>query len=106
MKEKWIEFYRGMEVSNLGNVRTYYKKGSGKIQDTPTPRKLTINKNGVPSLSLGRESVLLKSLVATHFLRYNGKDKICHLDKDTSNCKAENLHIMEGIPKGSAYRLL
>lgn len=99
MTEVWkpIPGYDGYEVSNLGRVRSWRKKGRwGGVLDTPRVMKQTPNPNGYLKVNLQRNGLKITNcvhvLVAAAFLgpRPDGLD-VCHNDGNQKNNRASNL---------------
>lgn len=100
MNEIWkaIPGYEGLyDVSNLGNVRTYYAKGGKTLSDTPTLKTVATirhNKNYIHLFKEGKEvCVSVSKLVAMAFIP-KPKDAITrvkHLDGNAANNRVDNL---------------
>ena len=98
--EVWkpIKDYHGYEISNLGNVRSYRKRGCGYISDTPhaiTPGKA--GRNGAylhfyVSNESGRCKLLVHRCVAGEFIpNIEEKPEVNHKDKNSHNNRLSNL---------------
>ena len=107
MKPKYIETpeiwkpipdYEGYEVSNLGNVRSYRKRGCGWISDTH--HRITLGAAGRCGRYLsfyaynnkGGRRLLVHRCVANAFItNEESKPQVHHIDNDGRNNKLENL---------------
>lgn len=95
---KPIEDYNGYEVSNLGNVRSYRKRGCGWLSDKP--HKVTGGKAGRDGSYLhfyasnenGRVKLLVHRCVANAFIENKeNKPEVNHKDKNGHNNYVDNL---------------
>lgn len=96
MKEIWkpIEQNEMYEVSNLGNVRSWYKKGGG-VRSKPYILKQQENLHGYKLVSIrinGKAKTFSVSrLVGMHHVDGNKSLELNHIDGNKENNKADNL---------------
>lgn len=97
MNEIWksCNGYDGYEVSNFGNVRTFWAGGGNKRFISPTNFKLmkiSMYPNGYAFIRIARQNVYLHRLVAEAFLDnpYNLRC-VDHIDRNRANNHINNL---------------
>ena len=99
MKEEWkpIPGYPGYEVSDLGNVRSFWAKRRHKLEQEPHAISTRLVQGGMMA-SVGRKkgnniNVRVARLIALAFLGPPPKGaNVYHLDGDNMNDKKENLY--------------
>jgi len=112
--EQWKEFIKGYEVSNLGNVRSYFSTHG--IVDTPHPLHQSINYKGRPIIRIRVNNI--KKTFCVHRIvleAFVGKCPIgmqaCHYDDNPMNNRIENLrwdtwqnNVIDGLRNQTAAR--
>lgn len=93
--EKWlpVDGFKGYEVSNLGNVRSYWGFGTQGLRSEPRLMRPVKRAQGYLWVNLGRgRQRAVHSLVTAAFLGARPADKECrHLDGNKLNCQLSNL---------------
>lgn len=94
MHELWksVPHDQGYEVSSLGNVRSFYRRGHSRVFETPRPVKSVTASHGYQVVNLRGKVFCVHRLVceAFHGPRPAGFD-VAHADGSRSNNNAENL---------------
>jgi len=98
VQEIWkaIPGFPGYEVSDHGNVRSFWKRGYHVLKSTPHPLTLTItNPGGYPKVCFGHEAKTFRvhRLVLDTFLGQRPKGfECCHKDGNPLNNRLNNLY--------------
>ena len=113
--ENWKEFIKGYEVSNLGNIRSYFTT-HGQIIDFPHILRQSLNYKGRPIVRIRVNNV--KKTFYVHRLvleTFVGKCPVgmqsCHFDDNKLNNRVENLrwdtwanNVLDGLRNQTASR--
>lgn len=94
MNEIWkrVSYDSGYEVSNLGNVRSYYRSGHTRAFETPRAITPVIGSHGYPVVNLRGKVFCVHHLVCTAFYGdAPAGHEVGHGDGSRTNNEANNL---------------
>ena len=114
MNEIWKEFTKGYEVSNLGNVRSYFTT-HGVIIDEPHLLKQSLSNKGRPIIRIRdgiKKTYYIHRLVLEAFVGKCPKGmQSCHFDDNKLNNRIDNLrwdtwknNVLDGLRNQTASR--
>lgn len=96
-KEIWNSVIENYEISNLGRVRSWYSQGSTQKKETPTLKKISLNKNNRAVVNIGGKVYQVSKLVAEAFLAPSEQPYVCHRNDNTLDNRHTNLYYGNAI---------